>query len=405
MKRPFGSRRVALFALLIVAVLLAGCGTLLEDTRDAIIKDPREVSAPGPPCQYFDWGPFRNIKLSCTEVIYDNVTPPQAAPALLGLALGPDGTLYFARTAAGEVWAVRDADGDQYMDAPYLVAEGLYLPTHLAVTADALFVATLDGLLRFDALASDAAPRFGDPVVLVADIGRQADVWPGEVRVGPDARLYVGISAQDDRPGAVVSFAPDGTDRRVVATGLRDPADFVWHPQTGDLWILDSRGARAAYDALFRVPAAAAAAPDFGYPACLDGTESACADAAPPAFTFEDQSAPSGAAFYTGEDWPFWTGSLLVTLAGSWNRVVPTGYAVEAVAFGADGLPTGASEIILPSAESTWAATSLDGFSLAGMGLYPEHPSDVVIDANGWLYIGLWEGRIYRMRPRPTARQ
>jgi len=43
----------------------------------------------------------------------------------------------------------------------------------------------------------------------------------------------------DVRSGRLVSYALDGSDAQTVATGLRDGADFAWHPQTGELWSAD----------------------------------------------------------------------------------------------------------------------------------------------------------------------
>ncbi len=223
------------------------------------------------------------------------------------------------------------------------------------------------------------------------------------MQIGPDDRLVVGIGASETESGAVVSVARDGSDRQVIATGLRNPLDIAWNPHSGDLWIADSRGKGAGYDAIFRVPAESASPPDFGYPNCLDGTESACAEVDAPAFTFEDQSTPSSLAFYTGDEWPFWTGDLFVALAGSWNRVVPSGYAIAALDFTAEAVLSGDSEIVMPNSETTWMADSLDGFSLNELGFFPEHPVDLVFDQQGWLYVALSEGRIYRLRPRPAT--
>ena len=46
---------------------------------------------------------------------------------------------------------------------------------------------------------------------------------------------------------------------------------------------------------------------------------------------------------------------------------------------------------------------ALSKLSLMGVGLFPYHPVDVVIDAQGWIYVSLQEGRIFRFRPRPKS--
>lgn len=379
----------------LLALLLAGCDS--GDDNGLTPPPYKKLYAPGPPCVFTDWVPWHNLKTTCLEVVYDHIVPPTAAPALTGLAFGPEGTLYIAHTAAGEIWAMPDRDSDQFLDDPEQVAAGLRLPTHLTFHDGTLYVAGDGGLLRLD---PDGAGGFDDPVLLVDDLGGDKRFWPGAVRIGPDDRLYVGLG------GEVASFALDGTDRRIEATGLRYATGLAWHPTTGELWIADSRGPDAPYDALFRVPAGAAAPPDFGYPACMDYDADAdvCAGVIPPAHTFEDQSAPVGLAFYPGGEWHFWDGYLLVALGGSWNRVEPSGYALAVVGVNKAGDPTGFLDYIAPTSERATAQMSLAGFSLSGRGFYPEHPSGITLSAEGWLYVAVQEGRIYRARPRPEAK-
>ncbi len=382
----------------LLALLLAAC-----DTGDdsGIAKPPyRKLYAEGPPCAFTDWVPWHNLKTTCLEVVYDHVVPPTAAPALAGLAFGPEGTLYVVHTAAGEIWAMPDRDGDQFLDDPELIAAGLRFPTQLTFHEEALYVVGADGLLRLGPDPDpDGAGGFGAPVRLVDDLGGDRRFWSRAVRVGSDDRLYVGLG------GEVASFALDGSDRRTEATGLRYATGLAWHPTTGDLWIADSRGADTPYDTLFRVPVGTTTPPDFGYPACLDydPESDACVNVTPPAHTFEDQSAPVGLAFYPGGEWHFWDGYLMVALGGSWNRVEPSGYALAVVGVDEAGDPTVFMDRIAPASGRATAQLALAGFSLADRGFYPEHPSGIALSAEGWLYVATQEGRIYRARPRPEA--
>ncbi len=397
---------------------LAGC------TDHAASVPPRTIyprlKAEGPPCQRVDWVPWHNTLTTCVEVMLDDVTVPNAVPSLMGLALGPDGTLYLARTAQGAIWAMRDADGDQFLDAPTVIAEGLTYPTSLTVHRGALYVASVGGLLRLDATDNG---RFDAVTVLVPDLpGARDGFWPGSVQVGPDGRLYVSVGAgcvwcdaTDARPGMLLSYALDGSDKRIEATGLRDPWDFAWHPRTGELWIVDSGrvvpGTRVGGppDELNRLVRGA----DYGFPHCIGDrqpdpiappeTENGCAATEPPAFTFAPQSSPGGIAFYEHDGFPFWTGDLIVALRGSLTLAEPAGYALAAVGFGEDGQPDGNYALIAPASEHRLFQRALAAFSLARQGFYPYHPVDVVISAEGWLYVSVQEGRVFRFRPRPAA--
>ncbi len=417
-RRTYGWLSGLLAGLLAV---LAACGSDANPSAPKVRRTPIPfLEAPGPACDYVYWGPLHNDKITCVEIVYNHVTPPEAAPELAGLAFAPDGTLYIARPARGEIWAMRDADGDQFMDEPYLVADGLHLPTALTFYDNALYVLSPDGVTRLDR----SGEPFDPPITLIADLSGTTGFWPGSIGIGPDDRLYVSLGAScdlcdpgsDPQSGMIVSYALDGTDRRVEATGLRDPADFAWNPETGALWVVDSGRVLPTVttsgppDELNQVTAGA----DFGFPYCYgDGTpdpafpapdRATCAAAEPPRVTFPHQSSPGGIAFYTYDGFPSWQGDLVVALRGSWNLPEPRGYALVVVGF--DGAePVGAISRIAPDSRpsSIYAQYSLGKYALMGMSFFPYHPADIAIDAQGWIYLSLAEGRIFRFRPRPAA--
>jgi hypothetical protein len=152
------------------------------------------------------------------------------------------------------------------------------------------------------------------------------------------------------------------------------------------------------------VPAADLSAqrvPNFGYPACLDARASGCADVPAPIHTFTDGSTPADMLFYTADGFPFWQDDLIVTLAGSWNRAEPSGYAVAVIGFGADGLPDGGYERIAPISTHPNFAFPLARYSLMGMGFSPYHPTALALSPQGWIYIAEQDGRIMGVRPQP----
>jgi len=396
-------------------MLISG-GLLLALAGGAVGSAARaQTDAPGagdPPCEYVVI-PYRDVNRTCIELVYDEVQPAEGAPELSSLAFAPDGTLYFLRTARGEVWALRDTDGDRFPDDAARVAEGLRLPTGLAYHDGALYVADVDGITRIDDPGGDPTTR-----TLVDGWDLREGFWAGGIGVGPDGRIYAGIGADCDacpalgeRRGVLVSYAPDGGDERIEATGLRYPADLVWDPATGDLWLLDQGRA---------IPGLVQGQPpgelnrfvpgtDYGHPYCYGGqqadpaltqpTADHCWSTHRPEALFPYQSNPTGAAFYTGDAFPEWEGDLIVALNGSWNLPEPAGYAVVVSDFDA-GQPTGAVSYVAPASDRP-ETFSLEQFSLMGRGFYPFHPADVAVSAEGWIYISVQEGRIYRVRPRP----
>ena len=403
--------------IVLVIMLVGAAGVLIRLDGGAV----RAVAAqaPDPACRFmYDDGPYHDISSTCVELVWEDIPAPEAVPALGGLAFAPDGTLYMARTALGEVWSLRDADGDRFMDAPVRVTENLGLPVALTWHDDALYVLTVEGVIRLDDPGADGA--FGARAVIVPDLGVESGFWPGNLAFGPDGRLYVSVGANCRDcvgvakivPGEVRSYAPDGTDRRVEATGLRNPADFAWHPISGQVWVVD--GARvidpAANDGppdeLMRVWESGM---DFGFPACVGMGDAdpvlgaddpaACADTFGPEFVFPYQSNPSGIAFALDTPYPDWYQGLIVAFRGSWNLPEPAGYALGVVPF-ADDHPSGALQLIAPAFIPGQELATLPEYSLTGRGLYPNRPVDVVVSPDGWLYLSLEQGQILRFRPR-----
>ncbi|MBN1563160.1 MAG: hypothetical protein JXA10_04930 [Anaerolineae bacterium] len=397
-------------ALLLIA-LLAACGSNDDDApmTDRFIfgRPPTLIAeADAPPCDFAAWSPYYNLRALCAEMVYDNVTPPEAVPALTSITFAEDGSLYMARTAFGEIWALRDRDGDLFFDDLARVAGGLTQPTGIAAHDGALYVVSLDGITRLDDPDGDGI--FDAQTPLVTDLPGAADgnfrAWPGSIAIGLDGRLYVSVRAATSpslrstspaATGLIARYALDGSDKQIVATGFNDPADFAWHPDTGDLWVVDSAATNSSEnegtpppDELNRIAAATTPGSDYA--------------AATPAFTFIDaQNRPAGVAFYTSDAIPFWSGDLLVAQRGSWNVPEPAGYAVMVVPFDEDANPVYPMDRVAPRDTYARSYDAVSNLSLLGQGFYPYHPVDVAVSAEGWIYVALEEGRILRFRPRP----
>ena len=132
------------------------------------------------------------------------------------------------------------------------------------------------------------------------------------VRIRPD-----GSAPPDnpfvDRPGAL---------RELFSIGHRNPQAAALHPDTGELWIVD-HGARGGDEINV-----ARRGRDYGWPTITYGVEYAGsaigegitqrAGMEQPLYYWDPSIAPSGMAFYRGELFPAWRGSLFVgALAGT----------------------------------------------------------------------------------------
>ncbi len=355
------------------------------------------------------------------------IDPSGGVLSYTALATAPDGRLFAARPLAGEVYTFDDGDGDGLPETPRLLLGGLTLPNALVWHADALYIAGGTHLYRW---SGDAVSGAGELRPLVDDLPAGAGFWTGGLAVGEDGRLYVGIGAACDAcvsadalRGTILSFAPDGADRRVVAAGLRQPAGLAFH--AGSLWVVDTArdGALAAFgrdsrlDELNRVPLEPDnapldnAPPHFGFPFCigmdnspdtgadLNGQQFDCAAALPPALALPTQSTPVALASYSSDTLPRLTNTLLVALYGEYGTPVVQYLAVALVRFDDAGMPADWQLIIPEAADPGFPPITLEALNLQLSGFYPQRPLGLTVSAQGWVYVSVSSGRILALRP------
>lgn len=317
------------------------------------------------------------------------------------LAVSDDGTLYAARPLTGQVLALVDTNGDLLPDTAHVVAEGLTLPNGLAYANGALYISGGTHLYR---LAGTTL------TTLVDDLPAGGGLWTGGLAVGEDQRIYVATGAScdfckpgDPARGAILSFALDGTDRQLVATGLRQPADVAF--RDGVLWTVDTArddlSSPADLDELNRVTRGA----NFGAPDCIGKDNqpdplvptATCTGMTAPALSLPTHSTPLGLARYTSDTFPSLKGTLLVVLGGSHNAYELAGYRLIAVHFDDSGQPTG-FENIVPS-NAIFKGLSVQDVNYQGYGLWPHRPFDVAVSPEGWIYWSMGGGSILALRP------
>ena len=129
---------------------------------------------------------------------------------------------------------------------------------------------------------------------------------------GPDGRLYLGSGStcdacveRDRRSAAILSFRPDGSDLRVVATGLRNPYGLVFAGRTLYATVngRDSLGDSEPAEEFVSVRAGA----NFGWPGCWPSyalrrlTGTSCGGVTPPVAYLEPHSSADGIASWRGD--------------------------------------------------------------------------------------------------------
>lgn len=348
--------------------------------------------------------PWVNATYYCAELVIHDESGGEMG--FTSLAAAPDGTLYATRPLSGDVLAIEDTNADGLPDTSHTVAQGLTLPNGLVFYDGALYISGGSNIYKF----SD-----GQLETLVSDLPTGAGLWTGGITVGEDKRLYVGIGAecdscepkQKDR-GSILSFTLDGSDRQIVATGLRQPNDLAFRDSV--LWTVDTARDDLDYktndDELNRVTVGAS----FGWPYCI-GKENAadsiytnadCSKVTPPALTFPTHSSPLGIVAYSGDAFPHLKGQLLVTLGGVTGQSYLNGYTLVTIGFDADNKPLEPHIILpeIPSGGDQWSTTNLQKMHFQASGFWQHHPYDVTVSREGWIYISLGGGTIWALRPR-----
>lgn len=256
------------------------------------------------------------------------------------LALGDEGTLFVGSRAAGNVYAITDANDDGVSDQTRVIARGLNNPNGVAFHDGALYVAEISRIIRYDDIEAslDNPPA---PVVVFDQLPTEEYHGWKYLRVGPDDKLYVpvgvpcNVCAEDDRYGLIYRLNLDGSGLEVVVRGVRNSVGFDWDAQTGELWFTDN-GRDWVSDDLppDELNHVTEDGQHFGFPYCHAGFLAdsdfgtrPCSEFTAPAQPLGPHVAPLGLRFYTGDMFPVaYQNQLFIAEHGSWNRSIPIGY-------------------------------------------------------------------------------
>ncbi len=253
--------------------------------------------------------------------------------------------------------------------------DGLSQPFGMVLLDNYLYVANTDALVRYryhpGVTRIDSMPE----KLLEIPSGEQTSYWNNHwtrnLIVRPDhKKLYLSVGAATnvnekgiDHPerAAIWELNPDGSDKRLYATGLRNPVGMDTDPVTGDLWATvnerDGLGEDVPPDYLTRVVDGAF----YGWPFVYFGTYpdptharlnpervvEAQKTARVPDLALGAHSVPLGLLFYRGSQFPEkYRRGAFVARRGGVSRARLLGFDVVFVPF-ADGNPVGEIEPFL----------------------------------------------------------
>ena len=311
------------------------------------------------------------------------------------LRVAPNSDIFVAESEPGRIRVLRAADGADKPSSDDVFASGLTEPFGMAFYPPGpdpqwVYIANTGSVVRYPYRSGDLKAR-GKPEVIVRDLARAGGravqrghitrdiVFSKEgrqmfVSVGSATNAGEGMGKRDaaaiarweaehglgsawgietDR-AAVLVFDPEGGNRRIFASGLRNCVGLAVHPQSGDLWCStnerDDLGDDLVPDFMTRVRDGAF----YGWPWYYLGANEDPRHRGErpdlkdkitvPDVLIQAHSASMGMVIYDGDQFPAeYAGDAFAAQHGSWNRAKRTGYKVVRVRL-KDGEPSGEYE-------------------------------------------------------------
>jgi len=265
------------------------------------------------------------------------------------LCYSPNGTLFVSTRDKGNVYALRDTNGDFVADERYTLATGLNMPNGVAFRNGSLYIAEISRITRLDNIEKNLAHP-PTPVVVYDQYPTEEHHGWKYIRFGPDGKLYVPVGAPcnvciPEKPiyASMTRIDVDHPSQpEIVQSGIRNSVGFDWHPVTKELWFTDNGRDWLGDDSpSCELNHAAKDGLNFGFPYCHQGdtpdpkfadAQHPCSDFVPPVQRMGPHVAPLGMEFYTGKMFPqSYHHQIFVAEHGSWNRTKKNGYQLSVV--------------------------------------------------------------------------
>ena len=329
-----------------------------------------------------------------------------------------DGTVYVSRRDVGDVVMLKDTDGDGRADRRQTVLSRPNLHG-LAIDGDTMYLATIKEVYKAEI---DADGTLSDPIRIIDDLPDAGQHPNRTVVVGPDDMLYIqagstcNACAENNPENATILQAkPDGSSRKVFASGLRNTIGFAFEPGTGVLYGadhgIDWLGDDEQHEEFNRIKEGKR----YGWPYIYADGKQNPADEPPkgismdqwarmseePVLLYTPHAAPMQMAFYQGTGFPEeYQGDALIAMRGSWNRKPPSGYEIVRVDF-ENGEPKAIEPFVTGFAWQDGDAWRQMG-RLCGLAVMPDGSMLFSDDENGVVYRVAYTGGGTEAEASPT---
>ncbi|MBN47831.1 MULTISPECIES: PQQ-dependent sugar dehydrogenase [unclassified Methylophaga] len=311
--------------------------------------------------------------------------------------------------SADRITLLRDEDGDGVAETRHVFLEDLHSPFGMALIGNDFYVANADAIVSF--------PYEEGQTQITAEPQHIADLPGGPINhhwtkniiandegtllyatVGSNSNIGENGMENEENRAAILEVNPDTGEKRLFASGLRNPNGLAWQPQSGELWTTVNERDEIGSDLVPDYMTSVQDGGFYGWPYSYYGqtvdtrVEPPRPDlvekAIKPDYALGAHTASLGLAFYKADllGAQYQNGAF-VGQHGSWNRKPLSGYKVIFVPF-KEGEPDGMPQDILT------------GF-VDGNGDAMGRPVGVVVDKQGGILVADDVGNIvWRVSPK-----
>lgn len=268
------------------------------------------------------------------------------------MALAPNGDVFVADSQAGRIIILRDSNKDGVAEERFTFATGLKQPFGMAFWRDYFYVGNTDAVVRFAYKPGQTAAT-GAPEK-IADLPGKGyrEHWTRNVIFNPEGtKMYVTVGSESNvsvepepMRAAIMEYNPDGTGKRIIASGARNPIGLAFNPATRKLWAAVQERDRLGDDLVPDYVTEIRDGGFYGWPYSYVGQNvdprrkgeriDLVSKTIVPDVLIQAHSAVLGLVFYDGKMFPEeYRGNAFAALHGSWNRSKRTGYKIISIPF------------------------------------------------------------------------
>jgi glucose/arabinose dehydrogenase len=278
---------------------------------------------------------------------------------------------------SGKIIILRDKNKDGVAEERFTFVEAMKQPFGMAFWKDYIYIGNTDAVIRFPYKAGQTKAE-GTPEK-IADLPGKGyrEHWTRNILFSRDGKkMYVTVGSESNvsvepepMRAAIVEFNPDGTGKRIYASGVRNPIGLAWQPGSQTLWAAVQERDRLGDNLVPDFVTSIKPEKFYGWPYAYMGFEDPRRKGERPDLVkahltgdvlIEAHSAILGLVFYEGNMFPReYRGDAFVALHGSWNRTKRTGYKIIRIRF-RNGKPIGGYDDFLtgwmmdPSSRDVW---------------------------------------------------